>query len=271
MTTPPRSSSATTSNKTALRASLKKEDESLGERLLATDVPLVAPTEPPAPAAAPERKVATARVPATPAATKPAATKPAATKPTATKPTATKPTATKPTATKPTVAKPAAAAAPVATAKALKGEKAAAKAAPSVPAAVVPAKVKAASKKTAAAVKPGAPAKPAKPQGKVEAVLSSARQEAGKKAAKLGQAVGKLEKTAQEKGDKLVRYSVDLLKSEAAAIEALRAELSKAAGWAASKSDILRAGARLFAEQKVEQMKELLAGLTAASKARKKS
>ncbi len=246
MTTPPRSSSATTSNKTALRASLKKEDESLGERLLATDVPLVAPTEPPAPAAAPERKVATARVAATPAATKPAATKP-------------------------TVAKPAAAAAPVATAKALKGEKAAAKAATSVPAAVAPAKVKAASKKAAAAVKPGAPAKPAKPQGKVEAVLSSARQEAGKKAAKLGQAVGKLEKTAQEKGDKLVRYSVDLLKSEAAAIEALRAELSKAAGWAASKSDILRAGARLFAEQKVEQMKELLAGLTAASKARKKS
>ena len=250
MTTPPRTSSATTSNKTALRASLKKEDESLGERLLATDVPLVAPTEPPAPAAAPERKVATARVAATPAATKPAATKP--------------------TVAKPIVAKPAAAAAPVATAKALKGEKAAAKAATSVPAAVVPAKVKAASKKAAAAVKPGAPAKPAKPQGKVEAVLSSARQEAGKKAAKLGQAVGKIEKTAQEKGDKLVRYSVELLKSEAAAIEALRAELSKAAGWAASKSDILRAGARLFAEQKVEQMKDLLAGLTAASKARKK-
>lgn len=240
MTTPPRTSSATTSNKTALRASLKKEDESLGERLLATDVPLVAPTEPPAPAAAPVRKVATARVAATP------------------------------TATKPTVAKPPAAAAPVVTAKVLKGEKAAAKAATSVPAGVAPAKVKAVSKKAAAAVKPGAPAKPAKPQGKVEAVLSSARQEAGKKAAKLGQAVGKLEKTAQEKGDKLVRYSVELLKSEAAAIEALRAELSKAAGWAASKSDILRAGARLFAEQKVEQMKELLAGLTAASKARKK-
>jgi hypothetical protein len=42
MTTPTRNSS----NKTALRASLKKEDASLAERLVATDVPLVEPPEP---------------------------------------------------------------------------------------------------------------------------------------------------------------------------------------------------------------------------------
>jgi len=232
MTTPPRSSSAggpATSNKTALRASLKKEDESLAERLVATDLPLVAPAEPEPPVAAPVRKVAAEA----PAAAKPAAAKPAA-------------------------AKPAVAAA---TAKASKGEKAPPRKAATVPAPAAPAKAKAASKKAAAVVKP---------QGKVEAVLSTAKQETGKKAARIEQAVGKLEKAAKEKGDKLVRYSVDLLKSEEAAIESLRAELSKAAGWAASKSDILRAGARLFAQQKVEQMKELLAGLAAASKARKK-
>ena len=48
MTTPTRT---TSSNKTSLRASLKKEDESLAERLVATDVALVAPPEPEAPAA----------------------------------------------------------------------------------------------------------------------------------------------------------------------------------------------------------------------------
>jgi len=42
MTTP----STTSNNKAALRASLKKEDESLAERLVATDVPLVPPAEP---------------------------------------------------------------------------------------------------------------------------------------------------------------------------------------------------------------------------------
>jgi Arc/MetJ-type ribon-helix-helix transcriptional regulator len=51
----------------------------------------------------------------------------------------------------------------------------------------------------------------------------------------------------------------------------VRAELSKAAGWAASKSDILRAGVRLFAEQRLEQMKELLAALAStAAKGKKK-
>ncbi|WP_291997869.1 hypothetical protein [Candidatus Accumulibacter sp. ACC012] len=51
-----------------------------------------------------------------------------------------------------------------------------------------------------------------------------------------------LEKVAKQKGDKLVSYSVKLLKSEEAAIDALRDELSRVAGWAATKSDILRAG-----------------------------
>jgi len=91
-----------------------------------------------------------------------------------------------------------------------------------------------------------------------------------KKAAQVEEAVQEVEKVAKDKRDKLVRYSVELLKSEEAAIEALRAELAQAAGWAASKSDILRAGVRLFAEQKVEQMKELLAALADASKSRKK-
>ncbi len=264
MTTP-----VTTSNKTALRASLKKEDESLAERLVATDVPLVAQPEPPASTAAPVRKVEAEPVVAKPTVARPATAKPA---------------------DKP-VAKPTATVTPVATGKAPKGQeglvkagtpvkaksrdtitpeqKAPAKTAPSVAASASPAKAKPASKKAAATVKSSAPAKPAKPQGRVEAAVGTARQVAGKKAAKFEQAVGKLEKAAKEKGDKLVRYSVELLKSEEAAIDALRAELSKAAGWAASKSDILRAGARLFAEQKVEQMKDLLARLAAASKARK--
>jgi Arc/MetJ-type ribon-helix-helix transcriptional regulator len=86
----------------------------------------------------------------------------------------------------------------------------------------------------------------------------------------LAEAVERLESAAKAKGDKLVRYTVELLKSEEAAIEALRAELSKAAGWAASKSDILRAGVRLFAEQRLEQMKELLTALAAPAKGKKK-
>ncbi|HCV14343.1 MAG TPA: hypothetical protein DGC76_11710, partial [Candidatus Accumulibacter sp.] len=89
-------------------------------------------------------------------------------------------------------------------------------------------------------------------------------------AAQVEEVVQEIEKVARDKRDKLVRYSVELLKSEEAAIDALRAELAQAAGWAASKSDILRAGVRLFAEQKVEQMKELLATLAEVSKAKKK-
>ena len=102
-------------------------------------------------------------------------------------------------------------------------------------------------------------------RAKVEAAA-----EAGKKTAGLEEALEKIEKTAKEKGDKLVRYTVELLKSEEAAIEAVRAELSKAAGWAASKSDILRAAVRLFAEQKMEQMKALLAAVSVPEKGKKK-
>lgn len=255
MTTPP----STSSNKTALRASLKKEDESLAERLVATDLPLLAtPDEPAAPLA--EAPVAAA-APTRRAAAKPVATKPAAAATTA------KPAPAKPAPAKPASTKPAAKAAPavkpaVAAAKAEK-KAAPAKAAATSAAPSAPAKAKPVSKKAAVA-------KPAQPQAKVGATLAAVKGEAGKKAAKLGEAVGKIEKAAKEKGDKLVRYSVELLKSEEAAIEALRAELSKAAGWAATKSDILRAGVRLFAEQKVEQMKDVLASLTAASKAKKK-
>ena len=73
-----------------------------------------------------------------------------------------------------------------------------------------------------------------------------------------------LEKVARQKGDKLVSYSVKLLKSEEAAIDALRDELSRVAGWAATKSDILRAGVQIFAEQKLEQMQALLGSLATA-------
>ena len=74
----------------------------------------------------------------------------------------------------------------------------------------------------------------------------------------------------QRAGLKSKKEAVELLKSEEAAIEAVRSELSKAAGWAASKSDILRAGVRLFAEQRLEQMKELLAELGSVAKGKKK-
>ena len=221
MTTPTRT---TNSNKTALRASLKKEDESLAERLVATDVALVAPPEPEAPAAAaPEAQAATAPV-------RKAAAKPA--------------DEVTPAAVVEAPGKAAKKAAPVKT-RSEKGIAVAAKAKPG--------------SKKAAAAKP-------QPQAKVEAAA-----ETGKKTAGLEEALEKIEKAAKEKGDKLVRYTVELLKSEEAAIEAVRTELSKAAGWAASKSDILRAAVRLFAEQKVEQMKALLAAVSVPEKGKKKN
>ena len=250
MTTP---TSAST-NKTALRASLKKEDESLAERLVATDIPLVATPEPEAPVVAPV---------AAPASPPPLAAAPA-------RKAAAKPAGAKPAANKPTTAKPAAEVTPATAANAPKaaGKKAAAKKAP--PAASATPAAKAVSKKTAEA-KASVPEKPAKTEA-VAAAPALAKEPTGKKAVKaeIEEAVEKLEKAAKEKGDKLVRYTVELLKSEEAAIEAVRAELSKAAGWAASKSDILRAGVRLFAEQRLEQMKELLAALSTVSKGKKK-
>ncbi|HNC20479.1 hypothetical protein [Accumulibacter sp.] len=217
MTTPTRT---TNSNKTALRASLKKEDESLAERLVATDVALVVQPEPEAPAAdAPETQAA-------PAPVRKAAAKPA--------------DEVTPAAVVEAPGKAARKAAPAKN----KSEKGAVKAA----------KTKPGSKKS---TRP-------QPQAKVEAAA-----ETGKKTAGLEEALEKIEKAAKEKGDKLVRYTVELLKSEEAAIEAVRTELSKAAGWAASKSDILRAAVRLFAEQKVEQMKALLAAVSIPNKGKK--
>jgi hypothetical protein len=223
MTTP--TTPIPSSNKTALRASLKKEDESLAERLAATDLPLVVPPEPAAPAAAA----------ATPdnAPVKPAATKPAVEAP------------------------------PAAPAKAAKAEKK--PASTKVPAAAV-----APSAKSKRSGKKAAQTKPDRAGKSAKVAAAPVNEPAGKKAAKVGEAVEKLEKAAREKGDKLVRYTVELLKSEEAAIEAVRAELAKAAGWVASKSDILRAGVRLIAEQRLEQMKELLATLAIAPKGKKK-
>ncbi|MEF8699785.1 MAG: hypothetical protein V5B33_10815 [Candidatus Accumulibacter sp. UW20] len=224
-TTPIQSSS----NKTALRASLKKEDESLAERLAAADLPLVAPPEPAVPAAA-------------------AATPDEAT--------------ARPAATRPAVE-----AEPAAPAKAAKAEKK--PASTKVPAtAAAPSARSRRSGKKAAPGKPGSAGKAAKVAAPV--APAPAKESSGKKAAKVQETVATLEKAAREKGDKLVRYTVELLKSEEAAIEAVRAELAKAAGWAASKSDILRAGVRLIAGQRLEQMKELLAALATAPKGKKK-
>lgn len=199
MTTPPR----TSTNKTALRASLKKEDDSLADRLAATDAPLgtTAPIEAPA-------VVETASAPAASASTPPRK-----------------------------------AAASGATRSAAKAPATAAK-------------VPAGTPGPAAAVEPvAAPAAVKSRPGRTKA--------AG--AVEVGP-VEQLEKVVKQKRDKLVRYSVDLLKSEEAAIDALREELSRAAGWAASKSDILRAGVRAFAEQKLEQMQKLLGSLPVATK-----
>lgn len=183
MTTP----TTTSSNKTALRASLKKEDDSLADRLVAADAPLVATPETEAPdVAVPES-------------------------------------------------------APVAT-----------------PARKVAARSTA---RPAAAVKadqppPAASARPVRSQAAAPAQEGPLEQ------------LEKLEKVVKQKRDKLVRYSVDLLKSEEAAIDALRDELARAAGWVASKSDIVRAGIRVFAEQKLEQMQDLLGSLATTAKSK---
>jgi hypothetical protein len=230
MTTP-----VTTSNKTALRASLKKEDESLAERLVATDVPLVAP---------PEAEVAAPTPPASPVVAAPPSVKPDATP--------------APKGERQGSRQAVAKASPGPAGKAdTKGTKKA-----------VEAKAKPTSKKAAANPGPSAKVQKAAKAGAEAAPVNKG--DTGKQSARLAEAVEMLESAAKAKGDKLVRYTVELLKSEEAAIEALRAELSKAAGWAASKSDILRAGVRLFAEQRLEQMKELLTALAAPAKGKKK-
>lgn len=230
MTTTPDSS-----NKTALRASLRKEDESLAERLAETDVPLV----PADPAVAPVAAASSApAVPEAPA------------------------------------GKPAAGRRGKAAAKAkssAKSEKHAAgtKSVSSREGARRGSRAKTAEKGAASSQASEVVQKADKPV-KSGAVAPAGRSALASRTAKIDEAVDKLGKAAREKGDKLVRHSVELLKSEEAAIEALRAELSKVAGWATSKSDILRAGIRVFAEQKVEQMKEVLASLASLSKVKKK-
>ncbi len=228
-----------TSNKTALRASLKKEDESLGERLAATEGPLVVPAEADVSAALPPAGEA----PVTPLGQTLRAES----------------AGKRRSATGKATAKPAdktAAAKAVPPAKATKG------------AAARAAKGAAAAKTTGQAASQGEAPK----AGRNKPTAGDAEKLTGKKAAKPARVVEKIEKVAKEKRDKLVRLSVELLKSEAAAIETIRAELAKAAGWAASRSDILRAGARLFAGQQLEQMKALLDGLAtmAAGKGKKK-
>lgn len=206
-------SSRTSSNKTALRASLKKEDDSLADRLVGADAPIDATNQ--EAVDAPEPAVPTSAVDAGAPARRAAA-------------------------------RPAAAAKAPAAKKAPTTRKAPAQAPAAEPAAAP--KSRPATRRVATSVaQPKAGA--AKPVGTVEI----------------------LEKVAKQKRDKLVSYSVKLLKSEEAVIEALRDELSRVAGWAASKSDILRAGVQVFAEQKLEQMQALLGSLAAPVKGNKKA
>ena len=207
-------SGSDTSNKAALRASLRKEDESLGERLAASELPLLVPPDPEV-ASAP---APTAEAPVTPLAqvsgSRSTGQRPAAGKGKA------KTAATDKTAGKSPARAAGDHAAPV------KGAK---KSAPLVKAdkTVPPAKGGAGSKKSA---KPGRP---------VEPVV-----------------------TAKGKRDKAIRLSLEILQSEEAAIEGVRANLAKLGGCAASRGDILRAGVRLFAEQSLEQMRGAVDGLT---------
>ncbi|MEF8721800.1 MAG: hypothetical protein V5B30_04100 [Candidatus Accumulibacter delftensis] len=192
-------SSRPSSNKTALRASLKKEDDSLADRLVGTDAPIGATNQ---------ADTTDLDLPTSAAAT--------------------------------------------------------ATATPSAPARPPAAKRPVTARKTpvqASAVEPAA-APEAQPAGGRKRAATGAEPKA--RAAKPVGTVEMLEKVAKQKGDKLVSYSVKLLKSEEAAIDALRDELSRVAGWAATKSDILRAGVQVFAEQKLEQMQALLGSLAIA-------
>jgi hypothetical protein len=203
-------SSGTSSNKTALRASLKKEDDSLADRLVGTDAPIAATNQADAsdldlPAGA--AVTATPSAPARPAAAPPLSA---------------------------TVAK--------------------------APAAKRPATPRNRPVQASAAEPAAAPE--AQPAGGRKVAATGAQPKA--RVAKPVGTVAMLEKVAKQKGDKLVSYSVKLLKSEEAAIDALRDELSRVAGWAATKSDILRAGVQVFAEQKLEQMQALLGSLATA-------
>ena len=177
MTTP----TSTANNKTALRASLKKEDESLAERLAATDVPLVPPAEAesseiPVPAAgtvvAPARKTGLATATGT--------AKPA----------------------KAAVVKSAAAAKAAAPAPAAKSAKRAAPAKASLPAAA--AKSKSSGKGATMVAKPGTSGKVARSPSRVESAPAVAKTESGKKGGKkdwqAGRGGGKAGKVCAREG-----------------------------------------------------------------------
>ncbi|MEF8732203.1 MAG: hypothetical protein CRU78_12080 [Candidatus Accumulibacter phosphatis] len=204
-------SSPPSSNKTALRASLKKEDDSLADRLAGTEAPIGATNQ---------TDVSDLDLSTSAAATA--------------------------TATPGAPARPAAAPRSATVAKAPAAKRPATPRKPPV---------------QASAAEPAA-APEAQPAGGRKAAATGAQPKA--RAAKPVGTVAMLEKVARQKGDKLVSYSVKLLKSEEAAIDALRDELSRVAGWAATKSDILRAGVQIFAEQKLEQMQALLGSLATA-------
>ena len=203
-------SSPPSSNKTALRASLKKEDDSLADRLAGTEAPIGATNQTDVSDLDLSTSAATA------------------------------------TATPGAPARPAAAPRSATVAKAPAAKRPATPRKPPV---------------QASAAEPAA-APEAQPAGGRKAAATGAQPKA--RAAKPVGTVAMLEKVARQKGDKLVSYSVKLLKSEEAAIDALRDELSRVAGWAATKSDILRAGVQIFAEQKLEQMQALLGSLATA-------
>jgi hypothetical protein len=193
---------STSKTKSALRASLKKEDESLEQRL----------PEAPAAEAAPAAQTA----PTASAAPAPAAKAKAAPVPRAAKPRA----------------KPAAPAVRSAA-------KPAAKVAKGTAAKAMPAELKAGLK---AVAKAKAPAKP----GKVKA-----------------------EEAKKEKREKVVRESFSVPKTEAAVLKTVRTELAKG-GVIVTKSEILRAGLTLLANQGTDRVKELIGALPVVPKGKGK-
>lgn len=86
-----------------------------------------------------------------------------------------------------------------------------------------------------------------------------------------GKSKSKSKGNKKSKPEKMIRYELALPKNEDVAIDTLRADLAKATGWKASKSEIVRAAVQLFAEQKTGSMRQLLASVAPPpAKGRKK-
>ncbi|SBT04998.1 conserved hypothetical protein [Candidatus Accumulibacter aalborgensis] len=168
-------------NKTALRASLKKEDESLAQRLLATDIPLVAAPEDQAPAAAPASQPGAEQARPRPAAAAP--TRKVGASPVA---------EVAPTPT--TTNAPAKAGKKVTAARA-----GAVRSADPVAAPVAAAQAQPTRRQAVVEAQPVGAQKPAKAQAKSSRV--TARDAVGKKSAK-AEPVKKIDKAAKQKGDK---------------------------------------------------------------------